>query len=95
MRAESSRYTGVGLDSIEGATLTNDDLNEINQFFPIESFDGSSSSAGEGRSRSTRANNTPNPEEMPVATCKTNKTAKYRGKANTNTILQRISCAVT
>ena len=29
MWAVSSRYTGVGLDSIEGATLTNDNLNEI------------------------------------------------------------------
>lgn len=82
MWAVSSRYTGVGLDGIEGATLTNDDLNEINKFFPIESADGSSSSAREGRSRSTRANNTPNPVEMPFATCKTNKTPKHRGKAN-------------
>ena len=70
------------LDGIEGATLTNDDLNEINKFFPIESADGSSSSAREGRSRSTRANNTPNPVEMPFATCNTNKTPKHRGKAN-------------
>jgi len=82
MWAVSSRYTGVGLDSIEGATLTNDNLNEINKFFSIESADGSSRSAGEGRSRSTRANNTPNPVEMPFATCNTNKTPKHRGKAN-------------
>ena len=61
MWAVSSRYTWVGQDSIEGATLTNDELNDVNKFFPIEIADGSSSSAGEGRSRSTRANNTPNP----------------------------------
>ncbi len=41
MRAESSRYTGVGRDSIEGANLINDDVNEIDKFFPIESADGS------------------------------------------------------
>jgi hypothetical protein len=81
--AESSRYTGVGLDSIERDTLTNNDLDEINNFFPIESADGSSTSAGGGRSRSTRANNTPNPVQMPFATCITGKTPKHRGKANT------------
>jgi len=83
MWAVRSRYTGVGLDSIEGATLTNDDLDEVNRFFPIEISDGSSSSAGEGRSRSTRTNNTPNPVVMPFATCKTNNTPKHQGKANT------------
>ena len=86
MRAESL-MSGVGLDSIEGATLTNDDLNEINQFFLVESFDGSSSSAGEGRSRSTRANNT---WRCPLQLARQTKLQNIEGRP----ILQRISCAV-
>lgn len=78
-RAESAANMGVGVDGIDGVTVNGDELDAINAFFTREADAAAAAADNNGTSRRSSTRATPNPVDIPFATCRTGKTPTHRG----------------